>query len=538
MRDFLPNQNDRHRLAKVQATRRTLIGGIVAGAAGLSLGLGRFSSLAPAPAAAQQVTEGGASKTPAPTGRYFAATGHNMRDPFLARWSAAGGEAVLGVPISEERFAEGVGIVQSFEAVTLVYDPSLAAPWDLQSQHLPEGTISATAPASARTAVAGCADAASPTCQNFTDVGHTVSGSIAAFWAQHGDLAIFGKPLSEPFVEKDSGLIIQLFERAVLEDHNFGRVLVRPLARQLAESGGLLSDPAFVPAPPTNGNSQLVRADEGLRLRGAASSDADIVALLPDNAEFIAAADGAGGSWVPGYADGYAGWVSSAFLKSPAPVAALSSADWNPGIWQGIALGQTNVRKQPSTTAGVAKMLASGDPITVRSWVKGEAVFPNADEWAQTGDGGFIYARNVGRNAPVLPPPLPADAPTDGPWIDVHLTQQLMTAYDGRTPVRVSVTTTGMAGWETPTGFFQILVRVPNETMTGGALGAESYFKLDDVLFTQYFTDFGHAIHFAWWRTPETIGRPGSHGCLNLLLYDARFYWDWAQIGTPIYIHV
>jgi hypothetical protein len=34
--------------------------------------------------------------------------------------------------------------------------------------------------------------------------------------------------------------------------------------------------------------------------------------------------------------------------------------------------------------------------------------------------------------------------------------------------------------------------------------------------------DLGHALHFAWWRTKETIGRPGSHGCVNLLLDDAR----------------
>jgi hypothetical protein len=85
-----------------------------------------------------------------------------------------------------------------------------------------------------------------------------------------------------------------------------------------------------------------------------------------------------------------------------------------------------------------------------------------------------------------------------------------------------------MAGWETPPGYYAINGRVPNETMTSGAIGAEHFYKLEDVLFTQYFTDRGHAIHYAWWRTPETIGRPGSHGCLNTLLDDARFLWDWA----------
>jgi lipoprotein-anchoring transpeptidase ErfK/SrfK len=93
-----------------------------------------------------------------------------------------------------------------------------------------------------------------------------------------------------------------------------------------------------------------------------------------------------------------------------------------------------------------------------------------------------------------------------------------------------------MAGWETPPGFYTILARVPNETMESGSIGADHFYKLEDVLFTQYFTNFGHAIHFAWWRTPETIGRPGSHGCLNLLLDDSQFFWEWADIGTPVLV--
>jgi hypothetical protein len=256
---------------------------------------------------------------------------------------------------------------------------------------------------------------------------------------------------------------------------------------------------------------------------------------LPDNAEFIAAGEQAG-EWIAGYADGFAGWVSRTFLTQPPPLPQFDAANWNPAIWQGASLGETNVRAEPTTTARVIEELVFGDPITVSDWVAGEEVFEGADLWAKLGEGRFAYARNVGRNAPVVPITPPPDAPTWGKWIDIHLTQQLMTAYDGLTPVRTIVVTTGMAGWETPPGLFYILHRVANETMTNDAIGAEHYYKLEDVLFTQYFTDFGHALHFAWWRTPETIGRPGSHGCVNMLLDDSRFMWDWADIGTPILI--
>jgi hypothetical protein len=469
-------------------------------------------------------------------GTYFAETGHNLREPFLSRWQQSGGQKTLGLPLSEERFQEKTGVLQTFEAVSIVYDPSLDAPWDLQSTHLPSDLVSALIPAAAGKAVTGCA-ANAATCQFFEQTGHTISGRIATFWNASGDLPIFGLPLSEPFLESDSGLTIQVFERAVLEDRGAGGVVVRAIAKQLADQAGLATDPAFVPAPPTNGTTKLVQSPDGLRVRAAASADGNIVVVLDDNAEFTAVAGTESQAWVPGYADGYSGWVSSQYLKDSPPIPALSLKDWDPSIWQGIALSETNVRAKPNTQSGIVEVLEYGTQLTVPKWVAGEEVYTGASAWAQIGDGKYVFSRNVGRNAPVAAPPLPAGAPSTGNWIDVHLTQQLMTAYTDRSVVRVSVMASGVPGWDTPEGTYQILVRVPNETMTSGAIGAEYFYRLDDVLFTQYFTDVGHAIHFAWWRTPETIGRPASHGCLNLLLDDSRFYWDWADIGTTLFIH-
>ena len=466
--------------------------------------------------------------------RYFPETGHNLKGPFLTRWTSAGGEAVLGIPLSEDRYAEGIGVVQTFQAVTLIYDPALPSPWDVQAQHLPSSVRNTLAPSSARKKVTGCS-AGKSDCQFFEKSGHTISGRIANFWNTNGDLPIFGLPMTEPFKEIVSGFTLQVFERAVLEDRGSSGVTLRHIAAELAASDGLLGDPSFLPAPPTGGATQLVKSEEGLRLRSGPSLESEIIALLPDNAEFIAAA-GEDGDWVGGYIDGFSGWVSADFLKSPPKLQTISVADWNPSIWQGAALGETNVRAEPTTKSDIVTVLSYGDEVTVSDWVKGEEVFTGANLWAKVGTNKYIYARNIGRNAPVQAPPTPADAPTQGRWIDVHLTQQLMTAYEGRDIARVAVTTTGMAGWETPPGFYSILARVPNETMDSGAIGAEHFYKLEDVLFTQYFTNRGHAIHFAWWRTPETIGRPGSHGCLNLLLDDSQFFWEWAGVGTAVLV--
>ncbi|MDQ3466654.1 MAG: L,D-transpeptidase family protein [Chloroflexota bacterium] len=468
---------------------------------------------------------------------YFAETGHNLTDPFRARWEALGGEAIFGPPQSEERYAEGAGgVLQTFSGITLVFDPTQAAPLDIRGQALAPEVRDAIAPASARQPVAGCGASDGLDCRFFAETGHTLAGNLALFWASYGADAIFGLPVSEPFRDAASdGVTTQVFQRAILEESEAIGVRLRPLGEEEAVASAMV-DPAFQPAPPTAGTAFLVGADDGLRLRSGPSMDAEMVALLPENAEFIAATPWEGG-WVPGYADGYAGWVAADFLLEAPPLPALDLADWNPLVWQGASLGETNIRVEPSTRARVIEELQYGDPVTVTAWVAGEEVYKGADLWAKLDDGGYVYARNIGRNAPVAPLPPPADAPTFGKWIDINLTQQLITAYDGQTPVRTVETTTGMAGWETPPGFYQILSRVGNETMTSGAIGAEHHYKLEDVLFTQYFTDRGHALHFAWWRTEETIGRPGSHGCINLLLDDARFFWDWATIGTPIYIH-
>ena len=97
--------------------------------------------------------------------------------------------------------------------------------------------------------------------------------------------------------------------------------------------------------------------------------------------------------------------------------------------------------------------------------------------------------------------------------------------------------TTGKAGWETPTGTFYINYRVQNETMTSVSIGAEEYYVLENVLYTQYFTNEGHAIHLNYWRPDYYFGEiPSSHGCIGLRLADAEFFWRFAKHGTRVTI--
>lgn len=136
------------------------------------------------------------------------------------------------------------------------------------------------------------------------------------------------------------------------------------------------------------------------------------------------------------------------------------------------------------------------------------------------------------------PPPIPGPQVQGERWIDIDLDGQTAAAMIGDQPLYTALATTGKDGWETPRGTFRIMVRVPDETMTSVSIGAEEYYVLDHVLYTQYFTDRGHALHLNYWRSDDYFGRVrSSHGCVGLRLADAEFFWNFASLGTRVTIH-
>jgi lipoprotein-anchoring transpeptidase ErfK/SrfK len=138
-------------------------------------------------------------------------------------------------------------------------------------------------------------------------------------------------------------------------------------------------------------------------------------------------------------------------------------------------------------------------------------------------------------------PPAGVDFGEDERWIAVNLTTQRAMAFVGAQPVRVALVTTGMPGWETPTGDFRIYQRVENETMDSVALGipidSPDGWYVDNVLYTQYVFS-GITLHYNYWRPQSYFGNiPSSHGCVGLGYSDAKFFWDFAGIGTRVVIY-
>lgn len=147
----------------------------------------------------------------------------------------------------------------------------------------------------------------------------------------------------------------------------------------------------------------------------------------------------------------------------------------------------------------------------------------------------------AGEDAAIPPVRVPPDAGADEQWVAVNLTHQAAVGMVGEMPVRVALATTGMDGWETPEGIFRMVRRVYNETMTSASLGItdpNDQYVLKDVLFTQYFTTVGHALHLNYWRPDEVFGKVRtSHGWVGLRYDDAAFFWEFLGLGSRVVIH-
>lgn len=147
---------------------------------------------------------------------------------------------------------------------------------------------------------------------------------------------------------------------------------------------------------------------------------------------------------------------------------------------------------------------------------------PLAAGWVRTAD----FAR------PELAPRPGVAGPRER-WLDIDLASQTLVAYEGDEPVFATLVSTGVgrpgSPFDTPAGVFRIrskhiLVRMDNLEHTG----VEPYAY--DVPLTQYFTQ-GKALHAAPWH--DRLGRPHSHGCVNLSPADARWLFAFTSPALP-----
>ena len=117
-------------------------------------------------------------------------------------------------------------------------------------------------------------------------------------------------------------------------------------------------------------------------------------------------------------------------------------------------------------------------------------------------------------------------------WVDVNLTLQTLTAYEGNEPIYQTLISSGRPPYYTVTGQFRVYYRLEEQTMDGRRLGFD--YVTPGVPHVQYFYgDF--AIHGATWH--NDFGTPVSHGCVNVTPADAEWLYNWMSYGTLVSVH-
>ncbi len=152
--------------------------------------------------------------------------------------------------------------------------------------------------------------------------------------------------------------------------------------------------------------------------------------------------------------------------------------------------------------------------------------------WYLIGPDEWIVQTSI---AKVTPDPAPPGGNEWDRWIEVNLYEQTLSVYENGELIFATLMATGVDPYWTYPGTFRIYEKIRYTDMRGTfAEDKSDWYYLENVPWTMYFDD-RRALHGAYWRA--RLGYPQSHGCVNLSVGDARWLYEWAQIGDLVYVH-
>jgi hypothetical protein len=145
--------------------------------------------------------------------RFFEATRHYVRGPFLEFFETRGGVDIFGYPLTRAFYDNQSGFyVQYFGTARMEWHPENDEPYRVQLSLLGD-LLGHSQPPLPRSEW----PSNSQYRHVFPETGHTVSFAFLSFFVDHGGLDVFGYPISEPLVE--NGRIVQYFQRMRMEWH-------------------------------------------------------------------------------------------------------------------------------------------------------------------------------------------------------------------------------------------------------------------------------------------------------------------------------
>jgi len=223
------------------------------------------------------------------------------------------------------------------------------------------------------------------------------------------------------------------------------------------------------------------------------------------------------------------GYIHSAFVQpvenqpSDGPAPMLPS-----GIWVQVSVPIAETRLKPAAPR-VSRKIYYGSVYRAIAAVPDES----GRWWYRLQDGiayspgPYVLAASLRYLSPEAVAPIAADR-TDKKIV-VELDKQVMTCFEGETPIFSARTATGFGSNRTPRGEYEVLRKSHTAYMIGGE--GNDHYDLPGVSFPTYFTRSAIAVHGTYWH--HDYGRPRSHGCVNVLNDAAQFVFRWSSPAVP-----
>jgi lipoprotein-anchoring transpeptidase ErfK/SrfK len=352
------------------------------------------------------------------------------------------------------------------------------------------------------------------------ETSHTVSGTMLDYWRANGASAVYGNPISEVY-GAPNGLYSQAFERGVFQYHPDWTMTDNPTVRLMPTGRQTLTDRASTTRADgrrTGGDRRLSAWTPGSQQESRTNEVLNAGGRFSDETGFSIAGDF--GQWY----DSHEGWF---YLGAP-----ISEPMRDRGITvqyfeNSILIADGNsVFPAPLPTEHPERYGIDTTPVE-------QGDLPVFDE------GLFLHNWN----------PYGVDASTIAgrKRIEVSISQQTLTAYQGDQIILQTLVSTGVEPNHTEIGAFHVRIKYPVKDMTGvtdgsgavtsvgeGATEGNQYLVQDvpNVMFINYEAE---ALHGAYWH--NNFGQRMSHGCINLPLDVAAYLYEWAPLGTAVTVY-
>ncbi len=132
----------------------------------------------------------------------------------------------------------------------------------------------------------------------------------------------------------------------------------------------------------------------------------------------------------------------------------------------------------------------------------------------------------------------PSDLVTQPTRLEISLSRRKVTLYRENTAIKSYPVAIGRAGWETPTGNFQVKQMLQNpkwiNPLTDEAIPGGDPENPLGRYWIGFWTNGKNWIGLHGTPTPGSVGRAASHGCVRMYNKDIEELFPQVSVGTPV----